>query len=71
MLWQSKFPIADVLPLAEVIELIQNRPAQMHIVVTGRSAKEELVACADLVTEMKEVKHYYSEGVPAVKGIEF
>jgi cob(I)alamin adenosyltransferase len=67
----EKFPIADVLPLEEVIELIQNRPNQMHLVVTGRSAKEELIACADLVTEMKAVKHYYNEGIPAVKGIEF
>jgi cob(I)alamin adenosyltransferase len=67
----DKFPIADVLPLEEVIDLIQNRPAQMHLIVTGRSAKKELITCADLVTEMKEVKHYYKEGIPAVKGIEF
>jgi cob(I)alamin adenosyltransferase len=67
----EKFPIEDVLPLEEVIEFIQNRPAHMHIVVTGRSAKQELIECADLVTEMKAVKHYYNEGIPAVKGIEF
>ncbi len=67
----EKFPIDDVLPLKEVLDLIQYRPEQMHLVITGRSAKEELIACADLVTEMKEVKHYYNEGIPAVKGIEF
>ncbi|MFX3623858.1 MAG: cob(I)yrinic acid a,c-diamide adenosyltransferase [Ectobacillus sp.] len=67
----EKFPIDDVLPLREVIELIQNRPQHMHLVITGRSAKAELMACADLVTEMKEVKHYYHKGIPAVKGIEF
>ncbi|MEH7403039.1 MULTISPECIES: cob(I)yrinic acid a,c-diamide adenosyltransferase [Bacillaceae] len=67
----DKFPIDDVLPLTEVIELIQLRPKGIHLVITGRSAKEEIIACADLVTEMKPVKHYYNEGIPAVKGIEF
>ncbi|WP_379969821.1 cob(I)yrinic acid a,c-diamide adenosyltransferase [Ectobacillus sp. sgz5001026] len=67
----SKFPVDDVLPLEEVIRLIQTRQEGMHLIITGRSAKEEIIACADLVTEMKEVKHYYKEGVPAVKGIEF
>jgi cob(I)alamin adenosyltransferase len=65
------FPIEDVLPLNEVVELIQSRPEHMHLIITGRSAKEEILAQADLVTEMKEVKHYYHEGIPAVKGIEF
>ncbi|MBT2698510.1 cob(I)yrinic acid a,c-diamide adenosyltransferase [Bacillus sp. ISL-40] len=67
----DKFPIDDVLPLTEVLELIQQRPKGMHLVITGRSAKEEIITCADLVTEMKPVKHYYNEGIPAVKGIEF
>ncbi|XJZ28674.1 cob(I)yrinic acid a,c-diamide adenosyltransferase [Bacillota bacterium Lsc_1132] len=67
----EKFPIDDVLPLKEVLDLIRHRPKEMHLVITGRSAKEEIMACADLVTEMKAVKHYYNEGIPAVKGIEF
>lgn len=67
----EKFPIDDVLPLKEVVDLIHNRPEKMHLVITGRSAKDEIIDCADLVTEMKAVKHYYNEGVPAVKGIEF
>jgi cob(I)alamin adenosyltransferase len=67
----EKFPIDDVLPMKEVLDLIQYRPEQMHLVITGRSAREEIIACADLVTEMKAVKHYYNEGIPAVKGIEF
>ncbi|MGP7817178.1 cob(I)yrinic acid a,c-diamide adenosyltransferase [Niallia sp. 01092] len=67
----TKFPIEDVLPLEEVLHLIHNRPEHMHLIVTGRSAKEELIDCADLVTEMKAVKHYYDEGIPAVLGIEF
>jgi cob(I)alamin adenosyltransferase len=65
------FPVEDVLPLNEVIELIQSRPHNMHLIITGRSAKEEIIAHADLVTEMREIKHYYQEGIPAVKGIEF
>lgn len=67
----EKFPIDDVLPLKEVLALIKDRPNDMHLVITGRSAKEEILACADLVTEMQPVKHYYNEGIPAVKGIEF
>lgn len=67
----DNFPIDDVLPLTEVLELIQQRPKGMHLIITGRSAKEKIIECADLVTEMKPVKHYYNEGIPAVKGIEF
>lgn len=67
----DKFPIDDVLPFSEVLDVIQNRPPAMHVVVTGRSAKPEMKECADLVTEMNPVKHYYNEGIPAVKGIEF
>lgn len=67
----DKFPIDDVLPFNEVLDVIQNRAPAMHVVVTGRSAKPEMKACADLVTEMNPVKHYYDEGIPAVKGIEF
>lgn len=67
----EKFPIDDVLPLKEVLDLIQHRPKHLHLVITGRSARDEILDCADLVTEMKAVKHYYNEGIPAVKGIEF
>ncbi|MGE7624090.1 cob(I)yrinic acid a,c-diamide adenosyltransferase [Viridibacillus sp. NPDC096237] len=67
----TKFPIVDVLPLQEVIEAIQNRPKSMHLVITGRSAKEELTQLADLVSTIDATKHYYEEGIPAVKGLEF
>ncbi len=67
----DRFPIDDVLPISEVLDLIQNRPQNMHLVVTGRNAKPELIEMADLVSEMKAVKHYYEEGIPAVLGIEF
>ena len=64
----------DMLPLAEVLEEIQSvRTAQpaLHIVVTGRDAPAELIAAADLVTEMKEIKHPFNAGIRAQQGIEF
>lgn len=67
----DKFPVDDVLPLAEVIEAIQNRPSHMHVVVTGRSANQALIDIADLVSTIDATKHYYNEGIPAVKGLEF
>jgi cob(I)alamin adenosyltransferase len=67
----EKFPIDDVLPLNEVIELIEQRPNHLHLVLTGRSAKREIIDKADLVSEIHVIKHYYNEGVPAVLGIEF
>lgn len=65
------FPIDDVLPLKEVLDFIEKYRGKMHIVLTGRAAKNEIIEAADLVTEMKPIKHYYDEGIPAVKGIEF
>lgn len=55
----------------QALELIALKPAQIHLVITGRDAKEEIIACADLVTEMKEVKHHYKAGIKAQRGIEF
>jgi cob(I)alamin adenosyltransferase len=48
-----------------------NRPPELHLVITGRHAPAELVEYADLVTEMKAIKHPYEQGVPAQPGIEF
>lgn len=67
----DKFPIDDVLPLQEVIEAIQNRPTTMHLVITGRNARQELMDLADLVSTIDATKHYYERGIPAVKGLEF
>lgn len=61
----------DYLDLGEVVEVLKNRPPNLHIVVTGRNAKPELIDAADLVTEMTEVKHPFQAGVKAQKGIEF
>ncbi len=55
----------------ELLDVIKMRPASMEIVITGRYAPPELIEIADLVTEMKEIKHYYQKGIVARKGIEF
>jgi cob(I)alamin adenosyltransferase len=59
-----------LLPVAEVLELLRNRPDGMELVLTGRGAPQEIVDAADLVTEMREVKHYYAKGVDARTGVE-
>jgi cob(I)alamin adenosyltransferase len=55
----------------ELIQLLKKKPAETEIIITGRYAPAELIEIADLVTEMKEIKHYYTKGVEARKGIEF
>ncbi|MBN6886716.1 cob(I)alamin adenosyltransferase [Cytobacillus horneckiae] len=68
----TKFPIDDVLPLAEVLEAIQQRPKTMHVVITGRSAHPSILVLADLVSTIDATKHYYAEqDVKAMKGLEF
>ncbi|ARK30009.1 cob(I)yrinic acid a,c-diamide adenosyltransferase [Halalkalibacter krulwichiae] len=67
----EKFSIEDVLPLDEVIDLLKNKPSHVHLVITGRNAKKEILDLADLVSVIEPEKHYYNEGIPAVKGIEF
>ncbi|HUO54691.1 MAG TPA: cob(I)yrinic acid a,c-diamide adenosyltransferase [Rhodoblastus sp.] len=59
------------LPLAEVVATLQTRRPDLHIVVTGRNAKPELIEAADLVTEMQATKHHFAAGVKAQQGIEF
>jgi cob(I)alamin adenosyltransferase len=59
-----------ILPEADVLEFLDDRPAGVEIVLTGRYAPDSFVARADLVTEMKSVKHYYDRGVKAREGIE-
>jgi cob(I)alamin adenosyltransferase len=61
----------DYLPLDEVIATLKAKPRDLHVIVTGRNAKPELVAAADLVTEMSQVKHPFRAGVKAQQGIEF
>ena len=61
----------EYLPLADVVATLTARRADLHVVVTGRNAKPELIAAADLVTEMTLVKHHFAAGVKAQAGIEF
>ncbi|MEQ9559121.1 MAG: cob(I)yrinic acid a,c-diamide adenosyltransferase [Rhodospirillales bacterium] len=61
----------DNLPLDEVVETLRNKPRDLHVVVTGRNAKEALIDAADLVTEMEMIKHPFRAGVKAQAGIEF
>ena len=60
----------DYLPLAEVVATLAARRPELHIVVTGRNAKPELIAIADTVTEMGAVKHHFAAGVKTQVGIE-
>ena len=61
----------NYLPLDEVVAFLKDKPADLHVVVTGRNAKPELIEIADLVTEMTQVKHPFRAGVKAQAGIEF
>ena len=61
----------DYLDVGAVLEALAARPVGLHVVVTGRNAKPELLAAADLVTEMTLVKHHFAAGVKAQPGIEF
>ncbi len=59
-------------PVEDVVETLKARPAPLHVIITGRYAPQELIDCADLVTEMKLIKHPYREqGIRAQRGIEF
>lgn len=58
------------LPLAPVLQALRERPAHVHVVLTGRQAPAELIELADTVTEMQLVKHHFKAGVPAQRGIE-
>lgn len=59
------------LPVGEVVRALRKRPADVHVVVTGRGAPPELVAIADTVTDMRPVKHAFDAGIRAQRGIEF
>jgi cob(I)alamin adenosyltransferase len=61
-----------LLDIAKVLELLRNKPQKLHVILTGRAAHRDLIAVADLVTEMRLVKHPYDDrGIPAQQGIDF
>lgn len=59
-----------LLNLNQIIEFIDSKPESVELILTGRYCPNELISKADLVTEMKEIKHYYSKGITSRKGIE-
>ncbi len=59
------------LPVADVVDAIVARPSHVNIIVTGRDAPAELIELADTVTEMREVKHAYRQGIRAMRGIDY
>lgn len=61
----------ELLSLPQALQLVEQRPAQVELVLTGRVAPEELIARADLVSQIDAVKHYYASGLAARAGIEF
>ena len=61
----------ELLKLDDVIDLIKSKPAELDLVLTGNHATKEIIELADLVTEMKEIKHPFKSGLKAKKGIDF
>jgi cob(I)alamin adenosyltransferase len=61
----------NLFSVEELIQLLKKKPSETEIIITGRYAPQELIDIADLVTEMKEIKHYYGKGIEARIGIEF
>jgi len=60
----------ELLTVEELLDLIRSKPEKVELVLTGRNADQRIIDIADLVTEMREIKHYYKAGVPARIGIE-
>lgn len=61
----------NLVDLPQVLELIDNKPAAMHLVLTGRDAHPEMIARAHTVTEMREIKHAYQEKIKPQKGVDY
>ena len=60
-----------LIELDAVLQLIKSAPANVELVLTGRNAPKALIAAADLVSEVREIKHYYRKGIKGRKGIEY
>ncbi|GAB4331817.1 MAG: cob(I)yrinic acid a,c-diamide adenosyltransferase [Calditrichia bacterium] len=61
----------QLVKIENVLELVKDKPKHLHLVFTGRNAPEELIEAADLVTEMKEIKHPYQKGILAQPGVDY
>ncbi len=64
-------PHYKIIDEEKILSVLRGKPKEMHVVITGRYASEQLMECADLVTEMKELKHPFKSGIKAQKGFEF
>jgi cob(I)alamin adenosyltransferase len=62
---------AGLLEVGEVLAALRERPAHVEVILTGRNAPEQIIAAADLVTEMRSIKHRFDTGLPARRGIEY
>jgi cob(I)alamin adenosyltransferase len=60
-----------LIDISDVLDLVRNKPPSLHLILTGRDAHPDLIAAADMVTEMRDIKHPYNAGVPAQKGIDY
>jgi cob(I)alamin adenosyltransferase len=60
-----------LIDVQEIIKIIKEKPSSLDLVLTGRDVKKEIIELADLVTEMKEIKHPFKSGIKAKKGIDF
>jgi cob(I)alamin adenosyltransferase len=61
----------NLVKLETVLDLIKDKPEKMHLVITGRDAHEKVIELANLVTEMREIKHPFQEGILAQEGVDF
>ena len=59
------------IPVEDALDALRSRPPRLHVIITGRYAPQELIDFADLVTEMREIKHPYKQGLKAQPGIDF
>ena len=71
VLIRSEGVAVQLVPLEEVLALVAARPPALHLVLTGRNAPQALIDRADLVTEMREIKHPWQQKIPAQQGIDY
>jgi len=57
--------------IKDVMDLVRSKPPELHLILTGRDAHPDLIAAADMVTEMRDLKHPYTRGLPAQRGIDY
>ena len=61
----------NLISVDDVLDLVKSKPKEVDLVLTGNYAKDEIIEIADLVTEMREIKHPFQKGIKAKKGIDF